>query len=183
MNYTVHDTDSAPEAARPLLEAAREKYGFVPNILGIMAESPALLEAYMAVSGIFEKTRFSTAEKQVVLLAVSTENGCGYCRAAHAGIARMQNVDAGVIDAIQNDQTLPDAKLDVLFRFTRHMVRTRGRPEPSELQAFQDAGYDSGQVQEVILGIGMKTLSNYNNHIADTPVDEAFGGSGERKAG
>ena len=31
-----------------------------------------------------------------------------------------------------------------------------------------------GQVLEVILGIAYKTLSNYTNHLVDTPVDEAF---------
>ena len=32
--------DYAPEDARPLLEKAKQKYGFVPNILGVMAHAP-----------------------------------------------------------------------------------------------------------------------------------------------
>ncbi|MFW5927106.1 MAG: carboxymuconolactone decarboxylase family protein, partial [Wenzhouxiangella sp.] len=79
MSYSVHDKSTAPAEARPLLEKAESAYGFVPNLLGIMAESPALLEAYMTVGQIFEKTDFSPTEQQVVLLAVSADNQCGYC--------------------------------------------------------------------------------------------------------
>jgi len=111
-----------------------------------------------------------------VLLAVSTENGCDYCRAAHSAIAKMQGVDEAVIKAIANGDALPDAKLDVLFKFTRVMVDKRGRPSDQDLKALLDAGYSEAQVQDVIVGIGMKTLSNYNNHIAETPLDPQFQG-------
>jgi len=176
MNLEVLNKNDAPQAARDLLEKAEKNYGFIPNILGVMANSPALLEAYMAINQIFEKTDFSAAEKQTVLLAVSTENDCGYCKAAHTGIAKMQGVEDAVLEAIENGDELPDDKLDALFNFTRIMVKKRGLPSDEELQAFFDAGYSEAQVQDVIVGIGMKTLSNYNNHIAETPVDEQFKG-------
>ncbi|MGM0658872.1 MAG: carboxymuconolactone decarboxylase family protein [Pseudomonadota bacterium] len=168
--------NNAPQDARDLLEKAEKNYGFIPNILGVMANSPALLEAYMSLSQIFEKTSFSAAEKQTVLLAVSTENDCGYCKSAHTAIAKMQNIDEAVLNAIASGDKLPDAKLDVLFNFTRTMVEKRGLPSDADLQAFFDAGYSEAQVQDVIVGIGMKTMSNYNNHIAETPVDEQFKG-------
>jgi len=79
-----------------------------------------------------------------------------------------------VIKAIGNGDTLPDAKLEALFKFTRTMVDKRGRPSDEDLRAFLGAGYDQAQVQDVIVGIGMKTLSNYNNHIAATPLDPQF---------
>lgn len=176
MTLEVLDKNNAPEAARPLLEKAEKNYGFVPNILGVMANAPALLEGYMTISQIFEKTSFSAAEKQIVLLAVSGENGCDYCMAAHSSIAKMQNVDEAVLDAIASGDKLPDDKLDALYRFTRTMVDKRGRPSDDDLKAFFDAGYTEANVQEVILGIGMKTMSNYNNHIAETPVDDQFKG-------
>jgi len=176
MNLEVLNKDNAPRDARGLLEKAEQNYGFVPNILGVMANSPALLEAYMSLSQIFEKTSFSAAEKQTVLLAVSTENDCGYCKSAHTAIAKMQNVDDAVLKAIANGDKLPDDKLEALFNFTRTMVEKRGHPSNDDLQKFFDAGFSEAQVQDVIAGIGMKTLSNYNNHVAETPVDDQFKG-------
>lgn len=176
MSYKIHDMDSAPEAARPLLEKAASSYGFIPNILGIMAESPALLESYMTLSGIFEKTDFSATEQQVVLLAVSHENGCGYCKAAHAGIAAMNQVPEDVVQAVVAGREIDDARLEALRRFTTRVVDTRGTPDPGDVDAFLDAGYATRHVFDVIAGVGMKTLSNYTNHIARTPLDAQFGG-------
>jgi hypothetical protein len=39
---------------------------------------------------------------------------------------------------------------------------------------FLAAGYTQAQILEVILGVTFKTLSNYTNHIAETPLDAAF---------
>ncbi|MGK7295011.1 MAG: carboxymuconolactone decarboxylase family protein [Candidatus Wenzhouxiangella sp. M2_3B_020] len=174
MDLDVLSKDSAPEEARNLLEQAEKNYGFVPNILGVMANAPALLEGYMTLNGIFEKTSFSTAEKQIVLLGAATENECDYCTAAHTAIAKMQDVDEAVLQAVQKGEKIPDERLDALFRFTRVMVEKRGHPSGDDLRAFFDAGFSEAQVQEVILGVGLKTLSNYNNHVAETPVDEQF---------
>ena len=176
MNLEVLNKDNAPQGARGLLEKAEQNYGFIPNILGVMANSPALLEAYMSLSQIFEKTSFSAAEKQTVLLGVSTENGCDYCKSAHTAISKMQGVDDAVLEAIAKGDKLPDDKLDALFNFTRTMVEKRGHPSNDDLQKFFDAGFSEAQVQDVITGIGMKTLSNYNNHVAETPVDDQFKG-------
>ena len=176
MSYQVHDIDGAPEASKPLLEKAESAFGFIPNILGVMAESPALLEAYMTVSEVFEKTDFSATEKQVVLLAVSQDNGCGYCKAAHSGIASMQKVPDEVIKAVVEGQSIDDDKLEALRTFTQRVVSTRGNPEGSDIDAFLEAGYSKRHVLDVIAGVGMKTMSNYTNHIAETPIDKQFQG-------
>ncbi len=166
--------DNVPEQVRPMLEKAKNSYGFVPNILGVMAHAPATLEAYMTLSGLFDKTSLSPTERQVVLLAISAENECTYCVAAHTAIAQMQNVDADVVEAIRNGEPILDDKLEALRRFAVEIVTTRGWPSDEVKQAFHDAGYSEAQALEVILGVGMKTLSNYTNHAADTPLDDAF---------
>jgi len=166
--------DNAPEQARPLLEKAKKKYGFIPNLLGVMAHAPATLEAYMTLSGLFDQTSLSPTERQVVLLATSAENECTYCVAAHTAIAQMQNLDPDAVGAIRNGDPIPDDKLEALRRFAVEVVTTRGWPSDEARQAFHDAGYTDAHALEVILGVGMKTLSNYTNHAADTPLDDAF---------
>lgn len=157
-----------------MLDKAKAKYGFVPNLLGVMANAPALLEAYMTVSGLYDKTSLSPTERQVVLLAVSAENECRYCVAAHTSIAQMHDVDATVVEAIRNNEPIDDDKLEALRRFAVEVVLTRGWPSNEVKQAFHDVGYTDVHALEVILGVGMKTLSNYTNHMAETPLDDAF---------
>lgn len=174
MNFPVHTVETAPAAARPTLEAALKGYGFLPNLLGMMATAPALVAAYTTLAKIYDETSLTPAERQVVLLTASFENTCAYCMAAHSTIAEMQRVPADVVDALRRGGPLPDQRLEALRQFTAAVVVTRGSPSEIDVQAFLMAGFGSQQILEVILGVGLKTLSNYANHFADTPVDAAF---------
>ncbi len=174
MNLRPLDETNAPGEARDALAQARRKYGFVPNMLGNMAHSPALLKAYMAVSSLFDETSLTAAERQVVLLAASAQNECGYCVAAHTAIAVMQKVPADAVEAIRQRRAIAEPKLEALRRFVEETVETRGWPSEVARRRFFEAGYSDAQALEVLLGIGMKTLSNYTNHLAETPLDAQF---------
>lgn len=174
----VHTIDTAPDAAKGLIDKAHAKYGFLPNLLGVMASAPPLLEAYMTLAGLFEKSSLSPTERQTVLLTVSAVNQCSYCVAAHTALAQMQHVEQDVLDALREGRPLSDAKLEALRRFTEAMVTSRGWPSAQVTEAFHQAGYTPTQALEVVLGVGIKTMSNYTNHMAQTPLDNAFA-SGE----
>lgn len=182
MKYVVYDVNTAPNAAKEELRNAEKSFGFVPNLLGVMAGAPALLEAYRAMAGFFEKTSLTPTERQIVLLTTSFENTCEYCVAAHSAIAGMQKVSSDVVDAIRNGRPIDDQKLEALRQFTSAVVTSRGWPSDSATKSFFDAGYAKVQVLEVVLGVGFKTLSNYTNHIADTPLDRAFARAAWTKA-
>ena len=182
MNYTVHSIDTAPEAAKEVLARTQKSYGFLPNLLGVMAEAPALLKAYRTLTDLFEETSFSPSERQVVLLTTSYENGCEYCVAAHSVIAGMQKVPDSVVQAIRDGKPIADRKLETLRRFTAAIVTSRGLPSEADIAAFLQAGFTQAQILEVVLGVGMKTLSNYTNHIAGTPLDRAFAKAAWSKA-
>ncbi|MGE0040801.1 MAG: carboxymuconolactone decarboxylase family protein [Vicinamibacterales bacterium] len=164
----------APEASREMLEGAARAFGFVPNLLGNMAHAPALLEAYMAVASAFNKTSLTPTERHIVLLTTSVRHGCTYCVAAHSATAGMQKVPAPIVEALRAGQPLADPKLDALRRFTLDTVESRGWPSEQTVRDFLGAGYTEAQALEVLVGIGQKTLSNYTNHLAGTPLDEAF---------
>ena len=175
MSFKVHHKETAPENAQPFLEKAEKKFGFTPNILGVFAESPAILEGYMTLMGIFEgKSTFTDEEKQIVLICASSENGCGYCVAAHSTIAKSTNMTTETLQALRESKELPDEKLEALRQFTASVVTTRGNPSKKAHEAFAKAGYTNQHALEVILGVAVKTLSNYTNHLANTPLDEAF---------
>ncbi len=172
--FPVHSSETAPEASKPVLAAAQKKFGFVPNLFRVMAEAPAAGEAYMTVMDIFESSSLSDAEKQTVLLSVSFVNQCDYCVAAHTAVAGMKGVPQEIVEALRVGTTLPDAKLDALAVLTRSIVETRGWPTETAKEAFFAAGYGTSEYLEVIVGVTVKTLSNYVNHAADTPLDTAF---------
>lgn len=171
-----------PETAEPkaaaLLQGAKEKIGFVPNMYGYMAQVPELLEAYLgAYAGFRAGAGFTPPEQEVVFLAISAVNGCDYCVAAHSMLAeKMSKVPADSLAALRAERPLPDAKLDALARFTRTMVTSRGLPDQAAVDAFLAAGFSERHVLGIVLAIGVKTFSNYTNHLAGTAVDPAFAG-------
>ncbi|MEM1378647.1 MAG: carboxymuconolactone decarboxylase family protein [Pseudomonadota bacterium] len=173
-DFATHTVDTAPEAAKPLLQAAQKNYGFVPNLLGTMAEAPALLEGYMNLAGILGKTDLSETERQIILMTNNRLNNCTYCMAAHTTIAQRTGVPADVLEALRNDTPIADAKLEALRQFSIVVNETRGWPSDAQVDAFLAAGYTKQTVLEVVLGTAFKVISNYTNHIAETELDDAF---------
>ena len=173
-DFPIHTVETAPAAAKPRLEATQNALGFVPNLFAAMAEAPALLEGYQTISDIFDKTNLSATERQIVLMTNNYVNGCDYCMAAHTTISQGQGVPEDVIEALRNDTPIADPKLEALRQFSKVVTESRGWPLERDVQALIAAGYTLQTVLEVILGTGMKVLSNYTNHIVETDVDAAF---------
>lgn len=174
--FTVHTAATAPVASRVLLEEAKSKFGFIPNLIGLMAEAPATVKAYLALGEALAETSFTPVEQQVVALAVSSENECTYCMAAHSAIARMAGMAEPDLEALREGRPMVDDRLEVLRRYVTAVIRTRGWPSAEHQAAFKTAGYTTAQTLEVLVGVAMKTLSNYVNHLADTPLDDQFAG-------
>ena len=172
--FTTHTIASAPDSSKPLLQAAKDTYSFVPNLLGNMAGSPALLEGYMTLAGIFDKTALSETERQIILMTNNRLNGCTYCMAAHTTISQMAKVPSDVIGALRDNTPIADAKLEALRTFAAVVNEKRGWPEEEEIEAFLAAGYTRQAVLDVVLGTSLKVMSNYTNHIAKTRLDDAF---------
>jgi len=173
-NYQVHTKETASPASAEILANAEKGYGFIPNLLGVMAESPALLKAYMAIGKIFDESSFSSTERQVVILTASRFNECRYCMAAHSVVAGMQKIPTDVIEAIRSDEPIADARLETLRKTVALLVEQRGWLSEEDTAAFFAAGYTKAQLLEVIVGISYKTLSNYVNKVAEAPLDDAF---------
>lgn len=147
----------------------------VPNMYAGMANSPGLLGTYRFGYDQFRRhSGFSSAEQEIIFLAISRFNGCIYCMGAHSTIADGNKVPTEITDAVRDGEPIGDARLQVLNLFTTAMVATRGRPSGVELKEFLGVGYTENQVLEIILAIAVKTLSNYSNHALDTPLDKAF---------
>lgn len=170
----VHTIESAPEASKPLLEASQKAYGMIPGLHGVLAAAPGILEGYQKLHELFVNTSFNEEELTVVWQAINVEHACHYCVPAHTGIAHMMKVDNDIIESLRNETPLANPKLEALRTLTLSIVRNRGNVSQADLEAFYTVGFGEQQVLEIILGVSQKVISNYTNHIANTPVDAAF---------
>lgn len=173
--FTIFDDSNAPAESKSHLKSVKAKYGFIPNLMGELALSPAALEAYLSMGTILSQSSLTPIEQQVVLLTTSFENNCRYCVAAHSTVALSVGLDREALLAIREGRIIEeDPRLEALHLFTSAVVRERGLVERSTIEAFLQAGFTKANILEVITGVSMKTLSNYTNHLAETELDDAF---------
>ncbi|MBU2928758.1 carboxymuconolactone decarboxylase family protein [Winogradskyella psychrotolerans] len=170
----IHDIESAPEGSKSLLENSQKSFGMIPGLHGVLAGAPKILEAYQTLHQLFVDSSFNEDELTVVWQTINVEHACHYCVPAHTGIAKMMKVDDAITEALRNEEPLENSKLEALRTMTLTIVRNRGNVTQDDLDAFYAAGYGEAQVLEIILGLSQKTISNYVNHIAHTPVDAPF---------
>lgn len=176
MKLAPQTLDNADAKAKPLLEKAHAKLGFVPRMYEGMAKAPGVLDTYLHGYTLFrEESGFAPPEQEVVFLTISRLNGCSYCMSAHSMLGeKMSQVPADVIEAIRHDRPIPDERLAALSAFTRVMFETRGLPTQRDVDAFLAAGFEEQHVLQIVLALAVKTLSNYSNHINHPELDEVF---------
>jgi len=169
---TIQTVQSAPEAAKAFLETAQKNSGFIPNLLGVLANAPAALETYLTVSALNGKAELSLAEREVVQLVAATTHGCEFCVAGHTAVAlNKAKLPDEVVAALRDRTQLPQEKLEALAAFTHDVIATRGNVSDEDYSAFQAAGYTEGNALEVILGVSLATLCNFANVFARTPLN------------
>ena len=175
--FTLYDIDTAPAGSAEILASVKDAWGFVPNLHRVLAESPAALEAYGTLWGIAEKTSFTPIERNIAYLAIIYENECSYCMAGHSNLSRMAHVQPEHISALREGRPIADARLQALRQFAASVTRNRGAVNATEVAAFKAAGYDNRAVLDLLVLAATKLISNYTNHLANTPLDAFMKGA------
>lgn len=169
--HTPASVESSPEASRPLLEAVKKSLGSVPNLFRVVGNSPAALEGYLGLNGALGRGSLDARTRERVALAVAEANGCDYCLAAHTflgkNLAKLDDLEIAKNRAGGSS----DPKADAAVRFAARVVALRGHVTDDDVRAVRAAGYDDGQIVEIVLHVALNTLTNYVNEVAKTAVD------------
>lgn len=171
--FQIHTIESAPEASKNALEALKNANGFIPNLIGVLANSPVALETYRTVGAINGRNSLTPEEREVVQITAAVVNGCGFCVAGHSKIAlKLLKMPQETVNAIRATARIDaDNKLDTLARFTMTVIVQKAKLSPAQLAEFFAAGYNRQNAIDVILGVSLATLCNYVNNIAETPIN------------
>lgn len=155
---------------KELLDAVKSKLGFAPNMMKTMAQSPAVLDAYLKFSDALAHGTLNGKIREQIALATAEINHCGYCASAHTAIGKMVGLsEDAILSARQANST--DAKTDAALKFARSVVISRGQPSDADLQAVRAAGFTDGEVGEIIANVALNVFTNYINETAQTEVD------------
>lgn len=172
--FKIHSIESAPLSAKPILEQLKQQVGFIPNLAATMAESPSLLEAFTTLRSIGGRGSLTPVEREAIAIAVSFDNNCTYCMAAHSTFAKMSGTSDHDLSALRAGKQPSDLRLEAVSTLARQIVRSKGHLKDEDIQAFLKAGFTKAQLLEVIIAVMLTAIANYTHNIAKTPVDDAF---------
>jgi uncharacterized peroxidase-related enzyme len=163
--------DDAPEASRPILETLQKRLGALPNIFRIVSNSPAALTGLTELRTALGKGELALATRERIALALAQFDGCDYCLASHTySGGKFANLDQAEIAANRRGGS-NDAKAAVAVEFALALAIARGRVPPEQIEKVRAAGYDDGQIVEIIAHVGLNTFTNYVNEALGTEID------------
>jgi alkylhydroperoxidase family enzyme len=110
-------------------------------------------------------------ERHIAYLAIIYENEYTYCTAGHTNPSRIAKVEPKTIAAVRENRPLANAKHEALRQFAARVMRQRGAVSESDVAAFRAADNDNRAVLDVLVPAATKFISNYTNHLAETPLD------------
>jgi len=162
--------ETATGRAAELLGAVKANMGAVPNLTKVMANQPAVLDAFLGLGDALSKGSFDPKTREAIALTVAGTNTCDYCASAHSAISQSLKVEQAEIDLRLKGQS-SDPKLAALLTFANAVVKKQGLVSDDDLAAVRDAGYDDGAIAEVTAHVAANIFTNYINHVAQTEID------------
>lgn len=164
------DPARAQGKTKELLDAVQSKLGKTPNMMRAMAQSPAVLEGYLNLSGALSKGTLGTKLGEQLALTIGEANDCEYCLAAHTAIGGMVGLPADEVNAARQAESA-DPRAAAALQFANAIVRERGAVSDADVKRVRDAGFNEGQIGEIVAHVALNVFTNYFNTVARTPID------------
>jgi uncharacterized peroxidase-related enzyme len=164
------DPTTVTGRAKELLDAVKGKLGIVPNMTRVMANSPAVLEGYLGLSGALAGGSLSAKTREELALVVAQENGCDYCLSAHTAIGKMTGLSTEQMLKSRRGEGETES-VTAALHFAQRMLETRGAVTPEDLTAARAAGLSDGEIAEVVAHVALNVFTNYFNLAAGVEID------------
>lgn len=163
--------ETSPIESQPLLLSLQKQIGSVPNLFRAVANSPAALEGFLGLSGALAKGKLPAPTRERIALAIAEVNACRYCLSAHTYLAKhVAKLDESEIDANRRGGS-NDPIANAAVRFAVKVATERGHVADADVKELKAAGYDDGQVVEIVLHVAINTWTNYLNEVVNTEID------------
>ncbi|MBS2000701.1 MAG: carboxymuconolactone decarboxylase family protein [Candidatus Obscuribacterales bacterium] len=164
------DQATASGATKEALDKIQAKMGRVPNIFALMGNSPAAVNAYLAMSEALSHGALDAHMRERIAISAAEIHHCEYCLSAHTAIAKSVGLsDDEQVKARQSQSG--DAKADVGLTFVRNILLRKADVQDSDIADLHAAGYTDGEIAELIANTALNVFTNYFNLIAKTEND------------
>ena len=164
------DLSKIASRTREQLDGVQRKMGRVPNLHATMANSPAVLTAYLRLHDALSQTSLDNRLRELLAVTVASVNDSEYCLSAHTALGKNLKVDEAELLHAQEGGSA-DPKTLAALTFAKALVEKRGRVSDAEVFALRSAGYGNAAILEIVAATVLNIFTNYCNHVAVTKVD------------
>lgn len=161
---------TASGSNKKFFDILQNSLGVVPNMTRSMAQSPAVLEGYISLSGALSKGSLGRKLGEELALTLAGKNHCDYCASAHSTLGKLAGLNETELgSALKGDAT--DPKTAAALKFASVLVEKRGQIDDADFKAVTDAGFTPGQAGEIVAHVALNIFTNYFNNVAATEID------------
>jgi alkylhydroperoxidase family enzyme len=172
--FEVQTIETAPEGSKGPLKALREVFGVVPNVAGMIANSPVLAKLFVPFFQGVHGGTLSEAEIQTLLLTNAVTNSQPWAVAFHSYLALEAGLDPADVHAIRERRTPKELRSAALSTLARALIEQRGHLGDAAVRAFVSAGFRPDQVLEVVGVSAASTITNYTLSVTQPPLEPVF---------
>ena len=166
--FNVPTREQVSPANQNHFDSLSKALGMVPNLYAMIGHSETGLGRYLAFQG--GKSSLSNKEKEAVNLVVSEVNGCRYCQSAHTVLGKMNGfTESEILDLRAGNSS--NEKLDALVSLAKVITENKGRVDSTVVDVFYAAGYNDGNLVDLILQISDKIAMNYLHNLTQIKID------------
>ena len=165
---------------KDLFDKCNEKLGFLPTVLATYAPDNAKLEAFtlfyndlmMAPSGL------SKLEREMIAVAVSSENRCFYCLTAHGAAVRQLSGDPVLGELLVMNWRAADLspRHHAMLAFATKMTRASYEIAEADRQVLRDTGMSDRDIWDVAAVASFYNMTNRMASAVDMRPNLAYHG-------
>jgi len=166
----IQQVETATGSNKDIFAAFQKALGFVPNMTNVMANSPAVLQAYVGFSSALGHAKLSPQVREQVALLTAESNACTYYLSTHSVLGKLVELNQSQIDSARRSESA-DPKTGAALTFAQSVLDRRGGVSESDVKKVRDAGFSDGEIAEIVAAVAINVFTNFFNRTADVDVD------------
>lgn len=155
---------------KELLDTVQQAFGMIPNTARGMANSPAVLDSFLAFSTAMGGAGIGTKLHNQLKVTTSETNSCSYCTSILSAVAPSVGLTADDILAGRTGNS-QGRRTKAALAFASDVLESRGKVSNEQLTAVRDAGFGDSEIVEIVASVVLGCFTNFLNNVADTDLD------------
>ena len=177
--YPVPDLNDLPEDLKNFIVTINEKTGFVPNVFLALAHRPDELRAFMAYhDAVMERDGgLSKADREMIVVATSSDNNCQYCVVAHGAILRIRAKNPLIADQVATNHKKADIsdRERAMLDFAIKVSRDSRSIDDMDYENLRSHGFSDDDIWDIASITAFFGMSNrLANFLSMRPNDEFY---------